>query len=68
MADARIEDHFADGDDFEEALRLATENAESPFQHDFCADWAKKWETYGMRAYMSKRQAETLRALAEMEG
>ena len=62
-----IETHFADGEEFEEALRLATENAESPFQHDFCNDWASKWQNYGLRAYMTKRQAATLRAMAELE-
>lgn len=62
-----IETFFADGEDFEEALRLATENASSPFQHDFCADWAKKWADFGLRAFMTKRSADTLRAIAEME-
>lgn len=66
-SDTRIEDHFADGEAFEETLTLATSKASSPFQHDFCADWQERWVKHGMRGFMSKRQADTLRAIAEME-
>lgn len=60
----RIEDYFADGDDFEDTLHCALEQAQSGSDIDFCLSVQKIWETYGLSGFLSERQYQRLALLA----
>lgn len=61
----RIEDYFADGDEFEDTLHEAIENADGR-AIDFCIQIKKTWEHYGLAGYMSESQYQRLCTLAGM--
>jgi len=65
--ETNIESFFADGNEFEDVLNTAEEKAYSEFQKNFVDQWRRKWADYGLRAFMTKRQHETLHAIAEMD-
>lgn len=62
-----IETFFPSGREFEDVLNTAEEKAYSKFQIEFVDSWKKKWEGYGLRAFMTKRQYETLQAIADLD-
>lgn len=65
--DSRVETFFATGDDFEETLDLAEENAQRGHAADFLADLRSRWKLYGMRGYLSQQQYNWLKQLSGEE-
>jgi hypothetical protein len=49
-------------------LRLAEENAETEFEHEFCQSLREKFETYGERAQLTDAQLDKLRCIAHAGG
>jgi hypothetical protein len=65
MAKGRnIEDHYDDGQEFEDVLVSAEQAADGYTQTKFVTAIRKKWEEYGMRAFLTEQDNLTLRAIA----
>lgn len=60
----RIEDFFADGNDYEDAMEEALSGATIGRDIDFIVQLRKGWTSYGMRGYMSESQYARLANLA----
>lgn len=56
----KIADHFDNGDEFEDVLEAAEDEAKPGWEEEFVADWRLKWKEYGMQAYMSEKQLDHL--------
>lgn len=67
MSQRRVEDFFADGDEYEDVLSEALEKAQSGFDIDFVADLKLRWEQYGMHGFLSQRQYEILCRISGLE-
>ena len=52
----RLEDHCADGEEFEDLLYEAMDNAKPGAQEEFCLDTERRWKEYGLRMFMSEAQ------------
>lgn len=65
MSKERIQDHFASGDAFEEALASADDNVRTDREAEFLADLSESWDKYGMRAALSQAQYDWLMRLAD---
>lgn len=63
----RIEDFFADGDDYEDAMAEALSGTEYGRDVDFVVDLRKRWESYGMKGFLSESQFARLARLAGMD-
>lgn len=65
-AAAKQLDHYCDdGDEFEDLLYEAMDNAKPGAQEEFCLDMEKKWKAYGLRMFMSQAQWDYLQRLAK---
>ena len=62
----RIEDFFADGQDFEDMLYSALSNTSEKqgTALDFLSEMQEKWDARGMSAYFSQAQYDWLERLA----
>jgi hypothetical protein len=62
-----VEDFFASGDDFEDALDEAVRRTTSARALDFLIDLRKSWEQWGMRCRLSENQYDYLCRLADID-
>ncbi len=61
----RARDFFEDESSFEEMLEEADSNARSESDREFVTDMIEFSETYGLQTFMTHRQYEWLKRLAE---
>lgn len=61
----QLESYCDDGDEFEDLLYEAMDNAKPGAQEEFCLDMEKKWKAYGLRMFMSQAQWDYLQRLAK---
>jgi len=66
MSQQKIEDFFADGQDFEDMFYLALSNTSQDQGKalDFLSEMQEKWDARGMSAYFSQAQYDWLERLA----
>lgn len=66
MSQQKIEDFFADGQDFEGMFYLALSNTSQDQGKalDFLSEMQEKWDARGMSAYFSQAQYDWLERLA----
>ena len=66
MSQQKIEDFFADGQDFEDMFYLALSNTSQDQGKalDFLSEMREKWDARGMSAYFSQAQYDWLERLA----
>lgn len=62
----RIEHFFADGDDYEDTMTEALNQAEYGRDVDFIIQLRKNWSDYGLAGYLSESQYRRLCVLAGM--
>lgn len=62
----KLEDLFDNGDEFEDVLEAAEDEARPGREEEFVAEVRKKWETFGLRAYLSQAQADWLKRIAKV--
>lgn len=60
-----VADLYDDVSEFQNLLSVATDNAVSQLEMEFCERLSDKYDEYGERTYLSERQDEILRKLAE---
>lgn len=61
----KLEDFCDDGDEFQDILDSAVDNADPGRQEEFVLDIKVKWDTYGLSMFMSSAQWEWLNKLAD---
>lgn len=61
-----VEDHYTDGEEFEEVLGYAEEFASSLSALRFIEETKNRWKEYGLRMAFSEAQAEWLNRLAKV--
>lgn len=66
MSTAKIETWCDDGDEFEEILENAEDEARTGWEEDFVADMRDKWEQFGLSAYMTEAQFNKLCKIARV--
>ena len=66
MSQQKIEDFFADGQDFEDMFYLALSHTSQDQGKalDFLSEMQEKWDARGMSAYFSQAQYDWLERLA----
>lgn len=62
---SRLEDFTQDGDAFEELLYEAMDQASPGRAEEFCLDIEKKWQSFGLKMFMSDAQWDWLNRLAK---
>lgn len=63
----KISDRYPDDDDFEEMLSSAVENASNEWETEFVSSLQERYEQYGVNMFLSEKQDEILRRLADGE-
>ena len=63
----RLETYCADGEEFEDLLYQAMDNAKSGREEEFCLDIERKWKSSGLRMFMSQAQWDWLQRLAKQD-
>lgn len=66
MSPTKIETWCDDGDEFEEILENAEDEARTGWGEDFVADMRSKWEQFGLSAYMTETQFSKLCKIARV--
>ena len=66
MISNTIEDHFDNGDEFEDVLDAAEDEAHPGAEEEFVEQMRAAWSAYGLRAFMSEPQANWLRRIAKV--
>ena len=61
----KICDKYPNDDDFEELLASAEENASSDWETEFVSSLQERYEQYGINMFLSEKQDEVLRRIAE---
>lgn len=61
----KISDIYPDGDDFEELLASAEENASNDWETEFVSSLQERYEQYGVNMFLSDKQDEILNRIAE---
>jgi hypothetical protein len=59
-----ITDLYDGTSEFEDLLSLATDNAVTQWEQEFCSDLSDKYDQYGDQCFVSERQDEILRRIA----
>lgn len=62
----KIEDHFDNGEEFEDVLDEAEAEARPGREEEFVEQMRSAWDAYGLRAFMSEAQAQWLRRIAKV--
>jgi len=65
MSSTRLSDFCDDGDEFQDLLDSAEDGAVSGRDHEFIDDILERWESYGLRMYISESQFAYLKRLAK---
>lgn len=63
----KVIDIYPDDDDFEELLASAEENASSEWETEFVSSLQERYEQYGINMFLSDKQDEILKRIAEGE-
>ncbi len=61
----KISDHFDNGDEFEDVLEAAEDEAKLGREEEFVAQMRVAWKDYGLKAFMSEAQANWLKRISK---
>lgn len=64
MASKKIEDHYSDGQEFEDILLAAEDACEFHSQRELCNRLRRSWDQYGMIGFLSDSENKRLREIA----